>query len=86
MLIKCPECGQSISDKALACPHCGMPKSEMNNKPFLMEYDSNTMEGVTPRDQQSIDISLDLYGDLLVGTDGRVWNDGGQLVGMVKFK
>lgn len=24
-LIKCPECGQEISDKALACPHCGMP-------------------------------------------------------------
>ena len=24
-LIKCPECGQDISDKALACPHCGCP-------------------------------------------------------------
>jgi ribosomal protein L37E len=25
MLTKCIECGQSISDKALSCPHCGYP-------------------------------------------------------------
>lgn len=25
MLITCPECGNSISDKALSCPHCGYP-------------------------------------------------------------
>lgn len=24
-LIKCPECGKEISDKAPACPNCGMP-------------------------------------------------------------
>ena len=24
-LITCPECGQSISDKAAACPYCGLP-------------------------------------------------------------
>lgn len=22
-LIQCPECGKEISDKAVACPHCG---------------------------------------------------------------
>lgn len=26
-LIKCPECGKEISDKALSCPNCGMPIS-----------------------------------------------------------
>lgn len=26
-LIKCEECGKEISDKATACPHCGVPKS-----------------------------------------------------------
>lgn len=25
MLITCPECSQSISDKAVMCPHCGLP-------------------------------------------------------------
>ena len=24
-LINCPECGNSISDKAEKCPHCGVP-------------------------------------------------------------
>lgn len=24
-MIPCPECGASISDKANACPHCGLP-------------------------------------------------------------
>ncbi len=34
-LIKCPECGKEISDKALACPYCGYPienKEISNNK------------------------------------------------------
>ena len=30
-LIKCPECGKEVSDKAEACIHCGfpLPKSEL---------------------------------------------------------
>ena len=27
-LIKCPECGKEISDKAVSCPHCGFPISK----------------------------------------------------------
>lgn len=27
-LIKCPECGKEISEKAAACPNCGCPSSE----------------------------------------------------------
>lgn len=27
-LVKCPECGKKISDKALVCPKCGFPISE----------------------------------------------------------
>lgn len=29
-LIKCPECGQEISDKALTCPKCGNPLKDIN--------------------------------------------------------
>ncbi len=29
-LIKCPECGKEISDKAAACPNCGCPISGGN--------------------------------------------------------
>lgn len=28
-LIQCPECDNNISDKAIACPHCGYPSSEI---------------------------------------------------------
>ncbi len=27
-LIQCPECDNNISDKAIACLHCGCPSSE----------------------------------------------------------
>lgn len=30
-LIKCPECGREISDKAGSCPHCGYPISNNEN-------------------------------------------------------
>lgn len=29
-LINCPECNKQISDKAIACPHCGLPASYFN--------------------------------------------------------
>lgn len=28
-LINCPECGRQMSDKAEACPHCGMPAGKL---------------------------------------------------------
>ena len=31
-LIKCPECGKQVSDKASSCPNCGCPVSSSNNK------------------------------------------------------
>lgn len=35
-LIKCPECGKEISDKSLACIHCGYPLENIaDNKPKL---------------------------------------------------
>jgi len=30
-LIKCPECGKEISDKAESCPHCGLPSKHFAN-------------------------------------------------------
>ena len=43
MLIKCPECGGSVSDKAPACIHCGFPLSNIHNKNICLvdgqEYD-----------------------------------------------
>ena len=33
-LIKCPECGREISNKAASCPHCGMPIDSQNIAPI----------------------------------------------------
>ena len=41
-LIKCPECGGQVSDKAPACIHCGYPLEKMNEnvcKYNGMQYD-----------------------------------------------
>lgn len=34
-MIKCPECGQEISDKAKKCPNCGNPMRKLNKKILL---------------------------------------------------
>lgn len=31
-MIKCPECGKDISDKAEKCLYCGCPNSELHRK------------------------------------------------------
>ena len=42
-LIKCSECGKEISDKAAACPNCGMP---------LRQEDRGTYDIVITRENQ----------------------------------
>ena len=42
-LIKCPECGKEISDKATDCINCGYPLSLLNND-IILEKQSNTKE------------------------------------------
>lgn len=43
MLIKCPECGGSVSDKAPACIHCGFPLNDIHKENTCLvdgvEYD-----------------------------------------------
>lgn len=40
-LIKCPECGKSISDQAISCPECGHP---INQKPLKKIISKNFMD------------------------------------------
>ena len=37
-LIKCPECGKEISDKALACPNCGCPITASTQKSIPISF------------------------------------------------
>lgn len=45
-LIKCPECGKEISDKAKACPNCGCPVAEMTTSGTVrIKMPNNIVEG-----------------------------------------
>lgn len=45
-LIKCPECGKDVSDKAIACPNCGCPLSEMVTSGVVrIKMPNNIVEG-----------------------------------------
>ena len=38
-LIKCPECGKKVSDKANACIHCGYPLNEQKEDFCITDSD-----------------------------------------------
>lgn len=42
-LIKCPECGQEISDTAKSCPHCGY---KTKSRKFMLGFLNDTMNFV----------------------------------------
>jgi zinc-ribbon domain len=46
-LVACPECGKDLSDKAITCPHCGIPTGR-NNPLFGYEYRSEQTLGGLP--------------------------------------
>lgn len=48
-LIKCPECGREVSDKALSCPNCGYPISQA---PFERAMDFETYPLVQASEQR----------------------------------
>ena len=39
-LIKCPECGNNISDKAKACIHCGYPMEALTQENDLVNSEN----------------------------------------------
>ena len=43
-LIQCPECGNNISDKAVACPHCGCPSSEWKNTEQIIHLNESDLK------------------------------------------
>lgn len=45
-LIKCPECGHQVSDKASACPNCGCPIAFANSQPKSQTAQSITAKPV----------------------------------------
>lgn len=44
-LIKCPECGQGVSDRATNCIHCGFPLSSLRTDGEVMIKISSKLQG-----------------------------------------
>ncbi len=68
-LIICPECGKKISDKAAACPNCGLPAEFFHsaggrNEENLVKETSSSYMPDAPQD-----ISLQNIGNILVSFD-----------------
>lgn len=66
-MIKCPECGKEISDKATSCPNCGCPigfnsgitthnnmGTYTNNNPYETQNNAQTLRPYTPKKKNSV--------------------------------
>lgn len=51
-LIKCPECGKEISDKAESCPNCGYPINK-----FAPNIGDENVENTNKRDQEQMSVA-----------------------------
>lgn len=49
-MIRCPECGKEMSDKASACPNCGCPIEDIRNK--LGEIETERNEAAKKREEE----------------------------------
>lgn len=46
-MIKCPECGKEVSDKAEVCVNCGCPISKASNVPKCPTCGSTNVEKIS---------------------------------------
>ena len=67
-LIKCPECGKDISDRAAACIHCGFPLSEVKSSTVYPTEDREgrlvieTIPNGSPKQAPAINIVCEITG------------------------
>lgn len=67
-LIKCPECGKEISDKAAACIHCGFPLSQLEKEEIVEDNNDGKFYKLilknTPTDTKvkTIKLIMDIHG------------------------
>lgn len=60
-LIKCPECGREVSDKALSCPNCGYPITQ-DLLEWAMDFETSpSIQASEPKAEQPIKEEKPLY-------------------------
>lgn len=69
-LITCPECGKSISDKALSCPNCGLPAKYFQNLDNIEPKEANSfVRANSTSSNVDSDVSLEGLGNILITFD-----------------
>ena len=58
-LIKCPECGKEISDKATACPNCGYPIATEENQVSIGEKDDIQENSIIEKESKEEGLKTD---------------------------
>lgn len=67
-LIKCPECGAQISDKAAACIHCGFPMAVDNKEYYDVIYKGFSTQDKQGRHQAEVSMHISYF------TDMKIWD------------
>jgi len=75
-LIKCPDCGKEISNRATACKYCGCPIGESANGVLRVQFNSflkliGNMHIVVYFEGESIKLTRGYYHDFVVPADGQ---------------
>lgn len=65
-LVKCPECGHEISDRAERCPHCGYPMKNHTQPPIYQQPPVN-YSAYKPQDIPSTGLNILAFLIPLVG-------------------
>lgn len=64
-LIKCPECGKEVSDKAVRCPHCGLPLGEVHT---TTQEDSINDAGISRQKKEKKRLPLWTFALIIIGS------------------
>lgn len=62
-LIQCPDCGKSVSSRAVSCPNCGCPVAKT---PAMPGASAAMATPTTPRRKRRADVSLLILGLVLL--------------------
>ena len=66
-LIQCPDCSNTISDTASACPHCGAPLARAASERAAIGVPLNTIQETSKR------LKAQVVASTLIGAAGLIW-------------
>ena len=89
-MVKCPECGQDISNLAVTCPHCGYPVKKMNDEKeeYVLTVGAPTYSRTAQITLIVLSIAVWIFGfiiSIIVGKAGRNFSFSAFIIQFVPF-